>query len=87
MVVISGNITLIARAARMVWTCNLSSGATPGGNANWKFGAAAAAAGALAANRSASVGLATVGAVAGADTWLFGAAAGAAQHRDSESCA
>ena len=38
--VISGNITLIARAAQMVLTCNPSSGVTPRGNANWKSAAA-----------------------------------------------
>ena len=48
MVVISGNITLMARAAQMVLTCNPSSGATPAGNANWNSGAAT---GALAANK------------------------------------
>ena len=62
MAVISGNITLMARAAQMVLTCNPSSDATPAGNAN---SSASAATGALAANNSASAGLATDGALAG----------------------
>src|ERR1700754_2862465 len=73
MVVISGNITLMARAARIVWTCNPCSGAMPAGNANWKPGVAT---GALAAHNSASVGLATFGAPAGADPWAVGVSCG-----------
>jgi hypothetical protein len=78
MVVISGNITLMARAARMVWTCNPFSGATPGGNANWKF---AAATGALAANKSACAGLAVNGVLVGADPWAVGVAVGISTRR------
>src|SRR5512143_2757304 len=73
MVVISGNMTLMARAAQMVLTCNPFSDATPAGNAN---GTAALATGALAAsNAAASAGPATFGAPAGTDARSVGLAA------------
>ena len=76
MVVISGNITLIARATLMVLTCKESSGVTPTGNANWNPGAATAT-GALAAISSASEGVAIFGALGGSTgPWLGGVAAG-----------
>jgi hypothetical protein len=79
--VISGNNTLIARAARMVWTCNPFSGATPTGNAN---GAARPATGALAAINSAAAGLATDGVPAWTDCWPAGVIAGiSTQHERS----
>jgi hypothetical protein len=72
MLVISGNITLMARAAQMVLTCNPSSGATPADYANWK---SRAAKGALSTNNSASAGVATDGALAGTDSRVVGATA------------
>jgi hypothetical protein len=71
---ISGNITLIARATQIVWICNLFSDATPAGNANWK---PCPATGALAANNSASVGVATFAALGGTAFSVVGAAAAA----------
>ena len=78
MLVISGNITLMARAAQMVLTCNPSSDATPAGKANWK---SRAATGALAANNSGSAGVAAYGGLAGTDSGLVGdTAAFSTQH-------
>ncbi len=93
MVVIWGNSTLIARATRMVWTCSPSSGAIPGGNANWNCWAVVG--GALAASSSLSAAVAMCGAPAGttpclcgvlggADGWAIGVAVGVGtQHRCS----
>src|SRR3977135_423734 len=67
-VVISGNNTLMARATRIVSTCSLPSGATPGGNSKGK----GVAAGAFAANLSTSAGLATYGAAGGGESWTVG---------------
>ena len=52
--VISGNITLMARATQMVWICSPCSGAMPTGSAN---DAAWLATGALAAIKSGAAGL------------------------------
>src|SRR5215207_2173271 len=74
MVVTSGNITLMARAAQMVLTCKPSSGAMPAGSENDMLGFAT---GALAASSSASAGVATDGGpAAGTDGWAAGGGAG-----------
>ena len=63
MVVTSGNIMLMARAAQMVLTCSPASGVTPAGNAKSNTRAST---GALAASNSACVGLGLLSSAVGA---------------------
>ena len=75
MVVISGNIMLMARAVQMVCICSPPSGATPAGSARSNT-LASTGTGALAASNSAWVELAGVGGLAGAVVCTEGAATG-----------